>query len=67
MGGALNGVPGLRPDWSIQTHVLLSSTWVLSKACTRERPWEVEDTVAHEGCWGNLNQELKFTCDSVGC
>ena len=59
-------VPGLRPDWSIQTkraRVLINPTkvlLVLSKEHIRGRHWEAGEIVDHKGCWGSHIRNLHF-------
>lgn len=62
------GVPGLMPDWSIQTKEsedFISCAGVLSKGRTRGRTWGVRETCSQR-LQGKSYQEFIFACDSVG-
>lgn len=64
------GVLRLRPNWLIQTkksRILVNSKKVLSKRCTRGRPWEVGKIVYHKGCWGShiKNLHLLVTLQAI--
>lgn len=67
-GGVL-WVPGLKPDWSIQTNesgALVSSPGVLSKGRTGEGPWEAGRLLVTR-LLGESYQKLTFACIPAGC